>query len=255
MFLLSSFCFSSSFTSSLVFIIIAISGQSHFGQSFAVRRLTLPRLRTLRAMVHIEEITDEVTLPVRRVNRWNRKSTASEPMTSPNSSEKPSVPLKRTQQPYTLVKSFAPEPCTALPSSGQSKPAPQIIPAATEQKTETYKDIIFMQQRQQQLHGIIRLHSVLGPGGALMTGELYQTKFGNLTKNTPFGINVYKGMASEFENKYRMQQNKAWQLDHCKRYLRRHIQIARALQQEQCLAGVQPCDRLLRNAVPCDVFR
>ena len=194
-------------------------------------------------------------MPVCRVNRWNRKSTASEPMTSPNSSEKPSVPLKRTQQPYTLVKSFAPEPCTALPSSGQSKPAPQIIPAATEQKTETYKDIIFMQQRQHELHKMIRLHSVLGPGGALMTGELYQTKFGNLTKNKPFGINVYKGMVSEFENKYRMQQKKAWQLDHCKRYLRRHIQIARALQQEQCLAGVQPCDRLIRNAVPCYVLR
>ena len=206
-------------TSSLVFIIIAISGQSHFCQSFAVRRFTLPRLRTLRAMVHIEEITDEVTLPVRRVNRWNRKSTASEPMTSPNSSEKPNVPLERTPQPYTLVKSFAPEPCTALSYSGQSKPAPQIIPAATEQKTETYKDIIFMQQRQHELHKMKRLHSVLGPGGALMTGELYQTKFGNLTKNKPFGINVYKGMVSEFENKYRMQQKKAWQLDHCKRYL------------------------------------
>ena len=66
-----------------------------------------------------------------------------------------------------------------------------------------------MHQRQQQLHRMIRLHSVLGPGGALMTGELYQTKFGNLTKNKPFGINVYKGMVSEFENKYRMQQKKA----------------------------------------------
>ena len=76
-----------------------------------------------------------------------------------------------------------------------------------------------MQQRQQQLHRMIRLHSVLGPGGALMPDELYQTKFGNLTENKPFGINVYKGMVSEFENKYRMQQKKAWQLDHCKRYL------------------------------------
>ena len=52
-----------------------------------------------------------------------------------------------------------------------------------------------------------------------MPDELYQTKFGNLTENKPFGINVYKGMVSEFENKYRMQQKKAWQLDHCKRYL------------------------------------
>ena len=46
-----------------------------------------------------------------------------------------------------------------------------------------------------------------------MPDELYQTKFGNLTENKPFGINVYKGMVSEFENKYRMQQKKAWQLD------------------------------------------
>ena len=52
-----------------------------------------------------------------------------------------------------------------------------------------------------------------------MPDELYQTKFGNLTEKKPFGINVYKGMVSEFENKYRMQQKKAWQLDHCKRYL------------------------------------
>ena len=74
-----------------------------------------------------------------------------------------------------------------------------------------------MQQRQQQLQRMRWLHSVLGPGGALMSDELYQMKFGNVTESKPFGINVYKGMVSEFENKYRMQQNKAWQLDHCKR--------------------------------------
>ena len=43
-----------------------------------------------------------------------------------------------------------------------------------------------------------------------MSDELYQMKFGNVTESKPFGINVYKGMVSEFENKYRMQQKKAW---------------------------------------------
>ena len=51
-------------------------------------------------------------MQVRRVNRWNRKSTsaASEPRISPSSSGKPSAPLERTPQPYALVKPFAPEP-------------------------------------------------------------------------------------------------------------------------------------------------
>ena len=53
-------------------------------------------------------VYDEVTGPVRRVNRWNRKSTSSKPMTSPDSSETPSAPLERTPQPYSLVKPFAP---------------------------------------------------------------------------------------------------------------------------------------------------
>ena len=59
-----------------------------------------------------------------------------------------------------------------------------------------------MQQRQQQLHRMRRLHSVLGPGGALMSDELYQMKFGNVTESKPFGMNVYKGMVAEFENEY-----------------------------------------------------
>ena len=64
-----------------------------------------------------------------------------------------------------------------------------------------------------------RLHSALGPGGALISDELYQMKFGNVTESKPFGMNVYKGMVAEFENKYHMQQKKAWHLDNCKRYL------------------------------------
>ena len=64
-----------------------------------------------------------------------------------------------------------------------------------------------------------RLHSVLGPGGCLMSDDLYQVKFGMVTGARPFGTRVYQGMVSEFENHYCFKAKKASQLAHCRKYL------------------------------------
>ena len=151
-------------------------------------------------MVRIEEMSQEiaevkeVSEPVCRVGRWRRTARAVQPYSS--------IPTPQTAHAA---------PSTALQQHpGNQMPASQISSAAHERNYDEEK-ATFMRLR--------RLHSVLGPGGCLMSDDLYQVKFGMVTEARPFGMKVYEGMVAEFENNYCRLAKKAWHLAHCSKYL------------------------------------
>ena len=64
-----------------------------------------------------------------------------------------------------------------------------------------------------------KLHSVLGPGGTLMSDDRYQMIFGAVTADKPFGRDVYTGMLDVWQSMYRTVAKQAWHLESCVKYI------------------------------------
>ena len=123
----------------------------------------------------------------------------------------------RIPQPYSFIPARR-TTATAerLPQPYSFIPAPQTAHAAPSTALQQHPG---NQEKKETFMRLRRLHSVLGPGGCLMSDDLYQMKFGMVTGARLFGTRVYQGMVSEFENHYCFKAKKASQLAHCRKYL------------------------------------
>ena len=150
-------------------------------------------------MVRIEEMSQEIA-EVKEV---------SEPVCR--------VIADRIPQPYSFIPARR-TTATAerLPQPYSFIPAPQTAHAAPSTALQQHPG---NQEKKETFMRLRRLHSVLGPGGCLMSDDLYQVKFGMVTEARPFGMKVYEGMVAEFENNYCRLAKKAWHLAHCSKYL------------------------------------
>ena len=177
-----------------------------------------------RGMVLVTEEIEEVLAlatisPVCRVKRWKTR--------------REGLAVKEPQ-PYSIIKPYFADPClpatprqSATAGSQLFQPNVQTTVPTAQQPTFACSQLWNMKAQPMTTtkamkanFGIFRrLHSVLGPGGTLMSDDRYEEKFGLVSAGRPFGGDVYRGMIEEYKTKYCAVAKKAWHLERCSKFV------------------------------------